>query len=152
MTLLKWDEAITKVLEDAKTSLHYEEITERIFEKQYRTGRSATPAATVHQILGSNINRYKGKSPFVKVGRGVFILRKFLDNQDQLLTEEEKETETQIEAETKTQIQTENNKIINAFGIYWDKNLVYWKSSPDLLGVQKIGASEVNFKEQIFVL
>ncbi|MCK4307418.1 hypothetical protein KAW50_04225 [candidate division WOR-3 bacterium] len=137
MANLKWDEAITKVLEEAKTSLHYEKITERIFEKQYREGGGATPAATVNKILGSNINTYKEKSPFVKVGMGVFILRKFLDNLDQHLTEVEQETEA------------EKNKIINAFGIYWNRDFVSWKSSPDLLGVQQIGADEVNFKEQI---
>jgi len=151
---LKWDEAISKVLEDAKTSLHYTEITERIFEKGYRQGGGATPAATVNKILGSNIIQFKEKSPFAKVGMGVFILRKFLDKQDEIINESKTIAVNQIltdaltETEAETETQTENNKIFNAFGIYWNRNLVLWKSTPDLLGMQYIGATEVNFKDQ----
>jgi hypothetical protein len=152
MENLKWDEAITKVLEESKKPLHYTEITDLIYEKHYRTGGGATPAATVNKILGSNINQFKEKSPFAKVGMGIFILRKFLDNQDLSSIDMEKTTESQIEEgatpQTVTEIQIENNKIINAFGIYWNRNLVLWKSTPDLLGIQYIGALEVNFKDQ----
>lgn len=149
MANLKWEDAITKVLEEAKTSLHYEEITERIFEKKYREKGGATPSATVNKILGSNINTNREKSPFVKIGigTGVYILRKFLDNQDQHLTEVEQKTEIQTQAEAETQTKPEN--IINAYGIYWKRNFVFWKSSPNLLGSQQNGADEVNFKEQI---
>lgn len=140
--MMKWEEAITKVLEDAKTSLHYSDITDRIFEKEYREGGGATPAATVNKVISSNISSYKETSPFVKLGRGLFILRKFVDNQDQLLNDVVTETVKGVET------QTENNKIINAFGIFWNRNLVSWKSSPDLFGIQYIGASKVNFKEQ----
>ncbi len=135
MVNLKWEDAITKILEDAKTSLHYTEITKRIFEKGYRQGGGATPAATVHKIIASNINQLEEKSPFVKVGMGEFILTKFLNKQDKI-ADESKITES------------ENSKIINAFGIYWNRNLVQWKTTPDLLGVQVIGAKPVNFNDQ----
>lgn len=152
MGSLKWDEAITKVLEDAKTSLHYTEITERIYEKGYRQGGGATPAATVNKILGSNINQFKEKSPFAKTGVGVFILRKFLDKQDDIINESETIAVNQIltdsQSETESQTQPENNRIINAFGIYWNRNLVLWKSTPDLLGLQYVGATAVNFNDQ----
>lgn len=152
MDNLKWDEAITKVLEDAKTSLHYTEITERIYEKGYRQGGGATPAATVNKILGSNINQFKDKSPFVKVGMGVFILRKFLDKQDEIINESKVIAENKILTDaltvTETESPTDNNKIINAFGIYWDRELVLWKSTPDLLGMQYNGSTAVNFNDQ----
>jgi hypothetical protein len=149
---LKWEDAISKVLEDAKTALHYTEITERIFEKGYRLGGGATPAATVNKILGSNIIHFKEKSPFAKVGLGVFILRKFLDKQDEIINESRSKAVNQILKDTLTETESEspieNNKIINAFGIYWNRNLVLWKSTPDLLGMQYNGATEVNFKDQ----
>lgn len=150
MAILKWEDAITKVLEDARKTFNYTEIAERIFEKEYRKDGGATPANTVNRILGSNINTYKEKSPFAKVGRGEFILRKFLDNADQLLTDEENEPEINSDEKLiKIRTSLENYKIINAFGISWNRNLVHWKTSPDLLGIQQIGASEVNFKDQI---
>lgn len=152
MGILKWDEAITKVLEDARTSLHYTEITERIYEKGYRQGGGATPAATVNKILGSNINQFKEKSPFAKTGVGIFILRKFLDKQDDIINESKtiaiNQTQPDSLSETESQTQLENNRIINAFGIYWNRDLVLWKSTPDLLGLQYVGASVVNFNDQ----
>ena len=74
----------------------------------------------------------------------MYILRKFLNDESQLLIEE---TEPQVD--TTSKIFKEKNKIVNAFGIYWNRNMVHWKSIPDLLGIQQIGATEVNFKEQI---
>jgi hypothetical protein len=50
---------------------------------------------------------------------------------------EESEAESVITQKTTK----ERYKIINAFGIYWNRNLVHWKTTPDLLGIQQIGAS-----------
>jgi len=148
MAKLSWLDAIEKVLEEKKIALHYNDIAQLIFERQYREPGSggATPANTVNKQLNSNINDYKEKSAFAKVGRGEFILRTFLDDSSQLLTDEIIETGGKI---TEKQTATEKYKIINAFGIYWNRNLVHWKTTPDLLGIQQIGASEVNFKDQI---
>jgi predicted GIY-YIG superfamily endonuclease len=74
----------------------------------------------------------------------MYILRKFLNEESQVLEEEiVTQEETPIKAPNK------KSKIINAFGIYWNRTQVHWKSSPDLLGIQQIGATEVNFKDQI---
>ena len=145
---LKWKEAITKVLEKEKKALHYTEIAEFISERGYRKSLGATPQDTVSSVLTTDINTNKEKSIFAKVDKGMYILRRFLDDSSQLLTEEE--TEIQIGGKiSQKRTPIENNKVINAFGIYWNRNLVHWKTTPDLLGVQQIGASEVNFKEQI---
>jgi hypothetical protein len=86
------------------------------------------------------------------VAKGVYILREFLDDNLQVVTEKAN-AEENADAETVTTQTTieQHFKIINAFGIYWNRNLVYWKTSPDLLGIQQIGASDVNFKDQIGV-
>lgn len=145
---LKWKEAIIKVLEEEKKALHYTDIAEFIAERGYRKSLGATPQDTVSSIVTTDINTLREKSIFAKVDKGIYILRKFLDDHSQLLTDEE--TEIQIgEKTSQKRTQTENNKVINAFGVYWDRNLIHWKTTPDLLGIQQIGASEVNFKDQI---
>jgi len=144
MTELKWKEAIVKVFEDEKKALHYTDIAELIAERGYRKSLGATPSDTVSANMTTDINTNKEKSIFAKVDKGIYILRKFLDNSSQLATEE---TEAEIVTTQKTI--KERYKIINAFGIYWNRNLVHWKTTPDLLGIQQIGASEVNFKDQI---
>jgi len=144
MTELKWKEAIVKVFEDEKKALHYTDIAELIAERGYRKSLGATPQDTVSANITTDINTNKEKSIFAKVDRGIYILRKFLDDSSQLVTEET-EAETVIAQKTTK----ERYKIINAFGIYWNRNLVHWKTAPDLLGIQQIGASEVNFKDQI---
>lgn len=144
MAELKWKDAIVKVFEDEKKALHYAEIAELIAKRGYRKSLGATPQDTVSANMTTDINTNKEKSIFAKVDRGIYILRKFLDESSQYETDNtEKETISTVKS-TK-----ERYKIINAFGIYWNRNLVHWKTTPDLLGIQQIGASEVNFKNQI---
>jgi hypothetical protein len=75
-----WIDAIIKVLDEAKTSLHYRDITNKIFEKGYYTKSDggSTPSMTVNKIIGTNILDHGENSPFVRVGRGIFILRKYI--------------------------------------------------------------------------
>src|SRR5690606_2864191 len=67
-----------------------------------------------------------------------------VDNSTQLLAEDTKSKNGEPISESLF----DNRKIINALGIYWDRYQVHWKTSPDLLGIQQIGATSVNFKEQ----
>ena len=143
MSELKWKEAIVKVFEDEKKALHYTEIAEMIAERGYRKSLGATPQDTVSANITTDINSNREKSIFAKVDKGIYILRKFLDDRSLLLTEVVEKQREPIEKTTK-----EKFKIINAFGIYWNRNLVHWKTTPDLLGIQQFGATEVNFKDQ----
>jgi len=148
--MLSWLEAAEKVLLEAKCALHYTEISKLILEKNYLTTDSPTPHQTINSILNTDINKNKDKSKFVKVGSGEYILRIFVDDNNQLLID----STTGINTASKTKSQKDatgeyENRIINAYGIYWNRNLVDWeKTLPDLLGIQQIGASNVNFKEQ----
>lgn len=144
MAELKWKEAIVKVFEDEKKALHYTNIAELIAERGYRKSLGATPQDTVSSNMTTDINNNKEKSIFAKVDKGIYILRKFLDDSSQLVKDEDEAEIVTTKEKTK-----ERHKIINAFGIYWNRNLVNWKTTPDLLGIQQIGASEVNFKNQI---
>ncbi|MCD4832489.1 MAG: hypothetical protein K8R31_01740 [Bacteroidales bacterium] len=144
MSDLKWKEAIVKVLEEEKKALHYTVIAELIAEKGYRKSLGATPQDTVSANITTDINTNKEKSIFAKVDRGYYILRKFLDDGTHLLTEE-----IEIKNKKSKKASSEKLRIINSFGLYWNRNLVHWKTTPDLLGIQQIGATNVNFKNQI---
>lgn len=143
MADFKWKEAIVKVFEDEKKALHYTEIAELIAEKGYRISLGATPKDTVSSNITTDINANKEKSIFARVDKGVYILRKLLDDSSQLVPEDSEKQPRTKEKRTK-----EKSTIINAFGIYWNRNSVFWKSNPDLLGVQQFGATEVNFNDQ----
>ncbi len=144
MADLKWKEAIEKVLNEEKKQLHYTKIAELIAERGYRKSLGATPQDTVSANLTTDINTNKEKSIFAKVDKGYYILRKFLSEvADNLIDDSEPQI---INDKIVTK---DNHKIVNAFGIYWNRNLVHWKSTPDLLGIQQVGATEVNFKNQI---
>ena len=144
MKELKWKDAIEKVLEEEKKALHYTEIAELISNRGYRFSLGATPQDTVSANLSVEIKSLKEHSKFVRVSPGYFILRKFIDKGDELV----ENGENQSEGIENTKLDRSYN-IINNYGIYWNRNQVYWKSTPDLLGVQQQGATQVNFKDQI---
>lgn len=144
MADLKWKEAIIKVFEEEKKALHYTVIAELIAERGYRKSLGATPSDTVSANMTTDINSNGDSSIFAKVDKGVYILRKFLNDPTLQISGS---TETVAGVTKKSTV--DRIKIINAFGIYWNRALVHWKSTPDLLGIQQIGASAVNFKDQI---
>ena len=149
MANLKWKDAIVRVLEEEKKALHYTEIAELIAERGYRTSLGVTPQDTVSANITTDIKNNEGNSIFVRVNPGIYYLRKYVDKSSELETED-------IETETLVLEKSEKedriiHKIINAFGIYWNRDLVHWKSFPELYGVQQFGATPVNFKEQIGV-
>jgi hypothetical protein len=143
MAELKWKEAIEKVLNEEKKQLHYTQIAELIAERGYRKSLGATPQDTVSANITTDLNANKDKSIFARVDKGYYILRKFLSELDYTIIDQ---SEPQIINDKVVTI--DNHKIINAFGIYWNRNLVHWKSTPDLLGIQQVGATEVNFRDQ----
>lgn len=148
MKKLSWLDAAETVLEDKKKAMHYTDIAQLILENQYLTTAGPTPHQTINSILNTDINKNKERSRFVKVGRGEYILRKFVDYEHLLLTEEDSPSTIPGVSLDIEQLESPNKKIINAFGIYWNRSLVHWKTYPDLLGLQQIGASEVNFRQQ----
>jgi len=150
MEEMKWRDAIIKVFEEERKTLHYTEIAELIAERGYRTSLGATPQDTVSSLLNVDIKNNREKSQFAKVDRGMFILKKFMD-QKSVTNGIHSNDPIGIESSTE---RIENNSLIHAFGIYWQRNLVHWKSTPDLLGIQQLGATEVNFKDQrgIYIL
>lgn len=144
MRELTWRNAIVKVLEDEEKALHYIEIAELISERGYRQNFGATPQDTVSAQLTTDLKRMGEKSQFARVDKGVYILRKFLDEKSQNVIEKR-----EMDSESTKDNKDERFKIINSFGIYWNRDLVYWDNSiPDLFAIQQKGAIPINFKDQ----
>ncbi len=135
---LKWKEAIEKVLSEENRPLHYTEIAELIAQRGYRTSLGATPQDSVSSNMTTDINTNGENSIFQKGDtRGYYKLKSNVVTNPIIINNEDEITE-------------ETYKTISSFGIYWDRAKVDWQpTTPNLLGVQLVGASEVNFKDQI---
>ena len=134
---LSWQKAIFQVLEDAGEPLHYQEITNRIGQQSlYDFSNSATPAATVR----SNLSRMVKPGDSIhddrirRIAPGIYYLGEFsLDDDDQ----EADEGQTDVE----------RSALVPAYGLFWDKDYVSWKSGK-ILGRQIADAESVNFADQ----
>jgi hypothetical protein len=128
MPKLSWTDAITKVLQDAREPLHYQEITSRILSSGLKTTEGATPYATVNAQIAASIKHDGEQSPYVRVSKGIFTLRQpsaVLPPEDDL-----------------------SDEIVHAFGMYWQRDLVVWRRQPVLFGRQQAGARAVDFADQ----
>lgn len=133
---LTWEAAVERILNEAESPLHYSEIAERITTKELRRG-GATPAATVAAVLSRSITA--GDSPYVRLGRGLYALRNKLEAQPDPLSEL---GDASDEAESGA---------LQAFGMFWRRSEVVWSGKATLFGRQGIGATDVNFAEQVGV-
>ena len=144
MSELTWKKAIEKVFLEERRALHYTEVAEIIADRAYRTKMGRTPQDTVSAQMTTDINKNGDHSVFVKVSRGVYYLRALLNETEVKLDSEQKKAAKEINQKEDT------GKIINSFGIYWDRDLVDWSTAnPHLWAVQQRGADPINFKKQV---
>jgi len=139
---LTWKKAINKVLETSSTPLHYNEITEQIIADGLRQSLGATPAATVNAQISASIKHKGDNSPYLRMGKGVFTLKKRSSSKTSI---PKKLTPEILESEE----EEEQYEIVSSFGMFWKKDRVEWSSMPKLLGMQRIGATPVNFCKQL---
>lgn len=138
---LTWKEAISKVLEQSNTPLHYNEITERIIDENLRKKLGATPSATVNAQISASIKHKGDQSPYVRMGKGIFTIKQRTSN----TVISPKLTPNVAESDE----DEEQYEIITSFGMFWNREGVEWGPMPKLLGVQKIGATPVDFCKQL---
>jgi len=137
---MPWEDAIQRVLSEANGALHYADIAQRITTSGLRRSVGATPANTVNACL--NISLHEGeKSPYLRVGRGLYALKVKADGNDQVAGADAVEGADQ----------EEESGALRAFGMFWQRDAVYWRGKPQLLGRQGAGATDVNFASQIGV-
>lgn len=145
-----WKEAIKKVLAESATPLHYTEISEQILSRGYYETDGATPAATVSALLTSSIRDDGEKSPFIRVGKGIFALRNSPSTEVTLTASpEQKKPEALAESDVEL-----SEPIIHSFGMYWQRDLVVWRNDPKMYGKQQAASKPVDFGKQkgIYIL
>lgn len=134
-----WHAAITRVLTESVTAMHYSDIAEQILTNGYYKPDGATPAATVNSQIATSIKEKGDKSPYLRVSPGVFTLK--------IPSATEK-----ISSETSTTKKLNNpevaSKFINSFGMYWQRDLVIWKKNPKLYGRAPGGTILIDFSGQ----
>lgn len=136
---MTWIEAIVKVLEDSPEPLHYTKIAEEIARKDLRKKVGATPAGTVSRVLTGSIKGEGDSSPFIKIMKGIYALRKQGDSDGGSV----------LPNSLQKPMQEEPNPILTSFGMFWRRINVDWKPTPQLLGAQQEkGAISVDFCEQ----
>lgn len=117
--------------------MHYTDIARVILGRGYRTDVGATPAASVAAAL-SNSLRSRKRSPFVKVDRGVYALRERIVG-----------AQGSGDADDQAERDAEQMGLINAFGMFWERDQVEWEKRPiQLWGVEQVGSRPVDFAAQ----
>jgi hypothetical protein len=125
--------------------MHYTDISDKILSDGYKT-TSATPSASVNATIGNSIKNEGDLSPFVRIEKGVYALKQ---------TAQANQTVNPIASETIEDPEEEKSKlIIHSFGIYWQRNLVFWHKDPSLFGKQPYATTRVDFGKQrgIYIL
>ena len=143
MADLTWRKAIEKVLTESGSAMHYKDIAERVVADGLRQSVGATPADTVSAQVAMSIKRNGKQSPFVRVARGIYAI-----NPAAHLTDGKNGKSSELSDEPADDVE-EQYGIVTSFGMYWQRDFVDWKSSPNILGMQQIGAEPVNFREQL---
>lgn len=147
-----WKEAIKRVLGESETPLHYTEISEQILSRGYYETDGATPAATVNAQMASSIKHDGEKSPFLRVGKGLFTLK---NPPTAVITPIAISTSIPMKLETLAESDVESSdSIIQSFGMYWQRDLVVWRNDPKMYGKQQALSKPVDFGKQkgIYIL
>jgi hypothetical protein len=140
-----WEAAIKRVLSESNSPLHYTEISEQVLSRGYYETEGATPAATVNACLGASIKHNGEKSPFIRVGKGIFALK----NVTQTMLRSAPKSGKKLPTETEV-----SDSIIRSFGMYWQRDLVVWCNDPNLFGKQQSTSKSIDFGKQkgIYIL
>lgn len=142
---LSWIDAITAILEEAGDAMHYVEIANRIGERKLKINVGATPISSVSSTITTSINKKGPESPFIRVGRGVYILRSKKSELEEAAPGEGVKVKVTFDAEVVA------GGIVQAFGMFWRMDKVLWKSNPRIYGQQQIASEKVNFCKQVGV-
>ncbi len=139
---LTWKKAIDKVLGSSPTPLHYNEITERIISEGFRKNLGATPAATVNARISTSIKNDGESSPYRRISKGTFTMRTGASRTPVIPQKLTPDVSASEESE-------EQYEIVTSFGMFWRRESIEWVRTPKLLGMQKIGATPVDFFKQL---
>lgn len=131
-----WREAVLKVLREADGPLHYTEVERRIMDRELRPRIANSQAATNGAIRELLSRSGQNGTREIYNQKGWYALASVGDHINQKLREEE------LAASSSGTIRVE------AFGLFWQRNLIDWDAGPYLLGQQSKYAIEVDFADQ----
>jgi HB1, ASXL, restriction endonuclease HTH domain len=126
---LSWREAIIEVLKTSNTPMSAADIVAAIKERGLRTVTGNTPQATVAAQIYSSIKRDGVSSPFIQTAPNEFEFKQPNKSDVDL----PKQTGAVI-SEGDGEEPQKTSGIIRAFGMYWRRDFVEWKSAPNILG------------------
>ena len=145
-----WHDSIQIVLRRAKVALSCKEIADRISQRQLRSNIGATPAQTVAAVIAASLK--DSQSPYVRVSRGLYNLSPDI-KLDSSLDEEISKNGNEIASEEIVEHIDEVSETgaLQAFGMFWRRDLVIWSGEGKLTGKQREDANDVNFAKQVGV-
>lgn len=136
-----WFQAIIQVMKDAGKPMHYKEIAQTIIDRKLRTNVGATPTYTVNANITWYMKHRPDTAPFIRVDKGIYALR-----EGSTVSGKSSLPEPPPDAEKEST--EESAGVIQAFGMFWQRNKVHWKNGPALIGKQLQGATQVDFADQ----
>jgi len=141
MSNMGWEKAVEVVLKKVSEPMHYKEIAEEIAARELRKNLGATPANTVNMVINKSL-REKEDSPFLKLGRGLYSLRDFSKNNEEI---------NSSSGNSERDDELAPSGLLQSLGMYWRASEVAWKSRPRILGQQQIGSDSIDFYDQLGV-
>ena len=125
---MTWIEAICKVLEESPEPMHYSEIAKSVVNQNLVDHKGSAPASVAASILSTHINSEKERSLVTRVARGHYTLS------DKTISDDE-----------------ERDVIVACFGMFWERDPICWRTTPQIWGLQYTGSDPVDFCNQVGV-
>ena len=147
-----WRELAKDVLQKSDAPMHYQEITDQIIKQRLRASYGATPAISVNTAI--NLSLRTPETPFIRISDGVYFLKEKLNpvpTQGLDGCENEGIGTNGIDSQAPPQdlTQLKRGAIIEAFGMFWQRDIIEWGRKPKILGKQYLEAEPVDFSDQV---
>ena len=126
---LSWREAIIEVLKKSSKPMSSVEIVAAIKERKLRNVTGNTPEATVGAQIYTSMKRDGEGSSFVQPAPNQFAFK-----QPTVSAGESQQTNSSNIPKNDEDEPKKNIGIIRAFGMYWNRDAIEWKSSVRILG------------------
>jgi hypothetical protein len=153
---MSWREAIERVLREEARPLHYGEISQLVLSRGYYQTEGATPDAAVNAQITSSIKNDGAKSPFVRVGKGIYGLRASATAESSQTATSSAGSKAKLEAPAAAAAAEPDadESIVRCLGMYWHRDLIVWRNVPRVFGKQQALAKPVDFAGQrgIYIL
>ena len=108
--------------------MHYSEIAKSVVNQNLVDHKGSAPASVAASILSTHINSEKERSLVTRVARGHYTLS------DKTISDDE-----------------ERDVIVACFGMFWERDPICWRTTPQIWGLQYIGSDPVDFCNQVGV-